>query len=108
MEGVEINGCHEAAHILSLSIPGVPTQNSINILQDAGICVSAGSACAANSKKKSAALMAFGVSDADMDSTIRVSISHTNTDEDIDAFIAALSDGIASLQRVAGAKKRGF
>ena len=45
-EGVVINGAHEAPHILSLSIPGVPTQNSINILQDAGICVSAGSACA--------------------------------------------------------------
>ena len=43
---VVINGAHEAPHILSLSIPGVPTQNSINTLQDHGICVSAGSACA--------------------------------------------------------------
>ena len=43
LEGVCINGCHEAPHVLSLSIPGVPTQNTINILQDAGssllICV---------------------------------------------------------------------
>ncbi|MBR4971550.1 MAG: cysteine desulfurase, partial [Oscillospiraceae bacterium] len=44
LDGVQINGAHDAPHILSLSIPGVPTQNSINVLQDAGICVSAGSA----------------------------------------------------------------
>ena len=46
ISGVKINGAHEAPHILNLSIPGVPTQNTINILQDKGICVSAGSACA--------------------------------------------------------------
>ena len=46
MEGVQINGAHDAPHILSLAIPGVPTQNTINILQDQEICVSAGSACA--------------------------------------------------------------
>ena len=46
LKGLTINGSHEAPHILSLSLPGVPTQNTINILQDHGICVSAGSACA--------------------------------------------------------------
>ena len=39
-------GCLLYTSILSLSVPGVPTQNTINILQDHGICVSAGSACA--------------------------------------------------------------
>ena len=46
LNGIRINGSHEAPHILSIAIPGVPTQNSINILQDHSICVSAGSACA--------------------------------------------------------------
>ena len=44
LNGIVVNGAHEAPHILSLSIPGVPTQNTINILQDHCICVSAGSA----------------------------------------------------------------
>ena len=44
LDGVVINGAHQAPHILNIAIPGIPTQNSINILQDAGICVSAGSA----------------------------------------------------------------
>lgn len=46
LDGLVVNGAHDAPHILSLSVPGVPTQNTINILQDHGICVSAGSACA--------------------------------------------------------------
>ena len=46
LDGVVVNGCHEAPHVLSLAVPGVPVQNTINILQDHGICVSAGSACA--------------------------------------------------------------
>ena len=94
------------ANICSLVLPGIRSETMLNFLSGRGVYVSAGSACAANSKKKSAALTAFGVSDADMDSTIRVSISHTNTEEDIDALVAALTDGIASLQRVAGARKR--
>ena len=88
--------------ICSIILPGIRSETMLNYLSGRGVYVSAGSACAANSKKKSAALLAFGATEADMDSTIRVSISHTNTEEDIDAFAAALSDGIASLQRVKG------
>lgn len=85
MEGVAINGCHEAPHILSISIPGVPTQNSINILQDSGICVSAGSACAKG--HRSHVLTAMKLSESRMDSSFRVSLCRNTTQEDLDAFI---------------------
>ena len=85
MEGVAINGCHEAPHILSLSIPGVPTQNSINILQDSGICVSAGSACAKG--HRSHVLTAMKLSESRMDSSFRVSLCRNTTQEDLDLFI---------------------
>ncbi len=88
MDGVMINGCHDAPHILSLSIPGVPTQNSINILQDAGICVSAGSACAKG--HRSHTLTAMNLSPEVMDSSIRVSLSRETTREDIDALITGI------------------
>lgn len=91
MEGVEINGCHEAPHILSLSIPGVPTQNSINILQDVGICVSAGSACAKG--HRSHTLTAMNLSPERMDSSFRISLSRETTEDDV----AALLDGIQSI-----------
>lgn len=85
LDGVVINGCHDAPHILSLSIPGVPTQNSINILQDAGICVSAGSACAKG--HRSHTLTAMNLSPEIMDSSFRVSLSRETTEEDIVALL---------------------
>ena len=72
MEGVVINGAHAAPHILSISIPGVPTQNSINLLQDAGICVSAGSVCAKG--HRSHTLTAMNLKPEVMDSSFRVSL----------------------------------
>ena len=88
LDGVVINGCHEAPHILSLSIPGVPTQNSINILQDAGICVSAGSACAKG--HRSHTLTAMNLSPEIMDSSFRVSLSRETTEEDIVALLQGI------------------
>ena len=88
MDGVVINGCHDAPHILSLSIPGVPTQNSINILQDALICVSAGSACAKG--HRSHTLTAMKLSSDVMDSSFRVSLSRETTKEDVEALLAGI------------------
>ena len=88
LDGVVINGCHAAPHILSLSIPGVPTQNSINILQDAGILVSAGSACAKG--HRSHVLEAMKLSPEVMDGSFRVSLSRETTQEEIDALIAGV------------------
>lgn len=92
MPGVQLNGAHDAPHILSVSIPGVPTQNSINILQDAGICVSAGSACAKG--HRSHVLTAMGVSEKAIDSAFRVSLSRETTQEDIDALVWTIRENI--------------
>ena len=85
MDGVVINGCHEAPHILSLSIPGVPTQNSINILQDAGLLVSAGSACAKG--HRSHVLEAMNLAPEVIDASFRVSLSRETTTEEIDTLV---------------------
>ena len=88
LEGVQINGAHEAPHILSLSIPGVPTQNTINLLQDEGICVSAGSACAKG--HRSHTLTAMGLSPEVMDSSFRISLCRDTTDEEINSLLSAI------------------
>lgn len=88
LESVIINGTHEAPHILSVSIPGVPTQNSINILQDAGICVSAGSACAKG--HRSHVMTAMNLAPEVIDGSFRVSLSRDTTEEDTDALIAGI------------------
>lgn len=86
--GVEINGAHDAPHILSLSIPGVPTQNTINILQDHGICVSAGSACAKG--HRSHVLTAMQLPPERMDGSFRVSLSRETTGEELRALFDAI------------------
>ncbi|MBR2937132.1 MAG: cysteine desulfurase [Oscillospiraceae bacterium] len=81
LDGLQINGTHDAPHILSLSIPGLPTQNSINILQDAGICVSAGSACAKG--HRSHVMTAMGLKPEVIDGAFRVSICRDTTQEEL-------------------------
>ena len=92
LPGVVVNGAHEAPHILSISIPGVPTQNSINILQDSGICVSAGSACAKG--HRSHVLTAMGVDPEIIDCTFRVSLSRFTTREELAALVSTIKKDI--------------
>ena len=82
LDGLIINGAHQAPHILNLSIPGLPTQNTINILQDNGICVSAGSACAKG--HRSHVLTAMGSSPEIIDGSFRISICRDTTKEELD------------------------
>ena len=97
LDGVVINGCHEAPHILSLSVPGVPTQNSINVLQDAGICVSAGSACAKG--HRSHTLTAMGLKPEVMDGSFRISLCRDTTQEELDALVEAIRERILPMKR---------
>ena len=92
VKGVVINGAHEAPHILSLSIPGVPTQNTINILQDAHVCVSAGSACAKG--HRSHTLTAMNLSPETMDGSFRVSLSRDTTQEELDILVNVIEEKI--------------
>ena len=92
LEGININGAHEAPHILSLSIPGVPTQNTINILQDHGICVSAGSACAKG--HRSHVLDAMRVAPEVTDGSFRVSLSRDTTREELERLLAVIREEI--------------
>ena len=92
VRGVVINGAHEAPHILSLAIPGVPTQNTINILQDAGICVSAGSACAKG--HRSHTLTAMKLSPEIMDGSFRVSLCKDSTREELDMLVSVIEKDI--------------
>ena len=92
LEGVTVNGAHEAPHILSLAIPGVPVQNTINILQDHGICVSAGSACAKG--HRSHVLTAMGLPNETIDAAFRISLCRDTTREELDVLYAVLRDEV--------------
>ena len=92
LEGVRVNGAHEAPHILSLAIPGVPVQNTINILQDHGICVSAGSACAKG--HRSHVLTAMGLPPEIIDASFRISLCRDTTREELEQLYTVLRDEV--------------
>ena len=88
MEGVEVLGAHDAPHIVSCALPGIPSQNTINILQEHDVFVSAGSACSKG--KRSHVLEALGLPPELIDGSIRVSLSRYTRPEEIDRLIEGL------------------
>ena len=92
LEGILINGAHDAPHILSLSIPGLPTQNTINILQDHGICVSAGSACAKG--HRSHVMTAMNLPPEVIDGSFRISLSRETIQEELELLVQVLRDEV--------------
>ena len=89
-----------APHIASLTLPRIKSETMLNYLSRAGICVSAGSACSAHAKNKtSSALLAFGLPAAEADSTIRVSLSPANTEEELARAAEAIAEGVRTLVR---------
>ena len=91
-EGILINGAHDAPHILSLAIPGLPTQNTINILQDQGICVSAGSACAKG--HRSHVMTEMNLSPEVIDGSFRVSLGRETTAEELGLLVQVLREEV--------------
>ncbi|MCD7776578.1 MAG: aminotransferase class V-fold PLP-dependent enzyme [Firmicutes bacterium] len=91
-----------APHIISLTLHDIKSETMLNYLSGRGICVSSGSACSSHSRNISRALTAFGISERDADTTIRVSIWADNTRAEADELIRALSDGIKTLSRIGG------
>ena len=77
-----------AAHILNLRIKGVRSEVLLHALEDHGIYVSSGSACASNKPDvKSPALGALGMSAEAIDESVRVSFSKDSTLDEMDRVV---------------------
>lgn len=90
-----------APHVISASFRGVRSEVLLHTLEDQGIYVSAGSACASNKPAVSATLKAIGVEKDLLDSTIRFSISILTTKEELDYTLGILYDRIPMLRKYA-------
>ncbi|MCM1025800.1 MAG: cysteine desulfurase [Roseburia sp.] len=109
IEGVRINGLlpgnpdgsGTAPHIVSVSVPGVRSEVLLHALEEKGIYVSAGSACAARKPQPSATLKAIGVEKPLLESTIRFSFSVYTTKEELDYTLQEMYDKIPMLRRYA-------
>ena len=83
-------GPGDAPHILSVSLPGYPSQNIVGELGELGVCISAGSAC--HRGKASHVLTAMGLDKKTAAGTVRISFGPETTREDIDALADALAE----------------
>lgn len=92
--GVVLIGNGAAPHIVGLSVPGRRSQELINRLQDRGIYVSAGSACAKG--RRSHVLKAMGLPNEVIDGAVRVSFSRENTEDDVYALAKAIREDFAA------------
>lgn len=104
LENVRFNtlpGRESAPHVLSVSFAGVRSEVLLHALEDKGIYVSAGSACASNHPETSgsATLRAIGLEKELLNSTIRFSLSAFTTEEEIDDTVQALGELVPMLRR---------
>jgi cysteine desulfurase len=102
IEGVRLNGYNggdSAPHIISVSIEDVRAEVMLHALEDKGVYVSSGSACASNKPAISATLKAIGVDKKLLDSTIRLSMSTFTTKEEIDYTIECMEEIIPKLKK---------
>lgn len=95
---VVINSPDNAApHIISFATNCIKSETLLNFFSERQIYISSGSACSKG--KASHVLVSLGLDAHTADSTIRVSFCDSNTHEDIDKFIFALTDALKTLVR---------
>ena len=87
-------------NIINITLPRIKSETMLHALSADGIFVSSGSACSSHSKHPSDSLTAFGLSAAEADCSLRISMSEYNTKEDIDALCASLEKSITRLVRI--------
>ncbi len=91
---------NHAPHILNITLPSIKSETMLHYLSSEGIFVSSGSACSSNSSHLSSALTAYGRTEKEADTSIRISMGRSNTKADIDALVEALCAGLLRLSRI--------
>ena len=93
-----INSPADAApYIVNCSVQGIRSEVMIHYLEQFGIYVSSGSACAKG--ERSHVLTAMGLGNDRTDSAVRISMTDTTTPEEIDEFCRRLLQGEATLTK---------
>ncbi len=86
-------------YILNVSIPGVMGEVIVRMLESHDIFVSTSSACKSQNKNKSHVLSAMGINNKFIKGTLRISLSHYNSLEDIKYFCDKLKLSVQSFKR---------
>lgn len=88
-----------APHIISVGFAGVRSEVLLHALEDKGIYVSSGSACASNHPQISGVLKGIGAKQEFLDATLRFSMSEFTTLEEIDYTLDTLYNIVPMLRK---------
>jgi cysteine desulfurase len=99
--GVVVNGHpdHRLPGLAHVSFPGCEGDSLLMLLDAQGVECSTGSACAAGVAQPSHVLLAMGAGPDTARCSLRFSLGHTSTTEDVDAVIAAIGPAVERARR---------
>ena len=100
-----VPGVHEAVPrpdridaICNLGVEGVEAEELLMVLDELGVCASAGSACASGALEPSHVLLAMGRTAEEAKRHVRLSLGHTTTASDIDVVLALFPKAVQRLR----------
>jgi cysteine desulfurase len=84
---------------LHVLVAGVDQEELLLLLDNDGVCASAGSACASGALEPSHVLLAMGVSEGDARTAVRFSLGHSTSEAEIDLALEVVPKAIEQLRR---------
>jgi cysteine desulfurase len=100
VSGTIVNGgaAPRLDNTLNLCFEGIEGEAILQVLDEKGICVSSGSACASHSVEPSHVLVAMGVPENLARGALRISLGRWNSEEDIDSILEVLPVAVKKLR----------
>jgi cysteine desulfurase len=95
---------HLLPSTLHLTIPGVESEALLFLLDEAGVCASAASACASGAQEASHVLAAMGVPLTSTTGALRLTLGWTSTDRDVDRALDVLPAAVDKLRSKSGGR----
>jgi cysteine desulfurase len=81
-----------------LCFPGVESETLLVVLDEAGVCASAGSACSSGAVEPSHVLVAMGLGPAEAGSSLRLSLGAGTREADVDLALEVIPKAVADLR----------
>ncbi|MEA2507970.1 MAG: cysteine desulfurase [Actinomycetota bacterium] len=81
------------------TFPGCEGDSLLFLLDAAGVSVSTGSACRAGIPEASHVLLGMGLTEVEARGALRITVGHSTTEADVDAFLAALPGAFSRARR---------
>jgi cysteine desulfurase len=98
----DVDRSHLLPGTLHLTIPGVESESLLFLLDEAGICASAASACASGAQEASHVLAAMGVPPVADTGALRLTLGWPSTGADVDRTLVALPKVVGRLRQATG------